>query len=498
MKRKILNYIGILAILFVASCKPGDFGDINVSPNSPSSAQTYLLLTNSERQVSGLVSSVTGRLFTQQNSETLYTSESRYNLKVYDYSAAYNNMLEDLTLIIKLNTDADTKTLPSVISGGSNGNQIAAARILKAFVFQAMTDRWGDIPYSESLQGLAKPLPKFDKQQDIYTALFKELKEAGNQFDGGTALKGDFIMGGSNAKWKKFAAQVRMNMALRLSKIDPATGKTEFNAALADGVLASNADNILYPYLLESANENNMYNNYNVAKRYDYTIGKPLVDFLQNNADPRLPVYAEKTSAGTYNGMPYGITQGQAGAYTIGAFNAAGVFIPGSVSAFGVKFRTQNSSVSIYTYAETSFAIAEAYKLGWITGTPDDVNAAAKYTAGITASLAQHGITDAATVAAYLAQPGVVYNPADGIKQILTQKWVANYQGYGFEAWADWRRTGFPTLTPSPSPQNLGGQIPRRLCYTTNEASLNTKNYAEVIARQGPDELNTRIWWDKP
>ncbi len=498
MKRRILNYIGALAIILAASCKPGDFGDINVSPNSPSTAQTYLLLTNSERQVAGLVSSVTGRLFTQQNSETLYTSESRYNQKVYDYSAAYNNMLEDLTLIIKLNTDAATKGLPSVISGGSNANQIAAARILKAFVFQAMTDRWGDIPYTEALQGLAKPLPKFDRQQDIYTSLFKELKEAAAQFDNGTPLKGDFIMGNSNAKWKKLAAQVRMNMALRLSKIDPATGKTEFNAALAEGVLTSNSDNIFYPYLLESANENNMYNNYNVAKRYDYTIGKPLLDFLQTNADPRLPVYAEKTSAGTYNGMPYGITQGAAGAYTIGAFNAAGVFVPGSVSAFGAKFRLQNSPVSIFTYAETSFAIAEAYKLGWITGTPDDVNAALKYNAGITASLAQHGITDAATVAAYLAQPNVVYSSTDAIKQILTQKWVANYQGYGFEAWADWRRTGFPTLSPSPNPQNIGGQIPRRLCYTTNEASLNAKNYAEVIARQGPDELNTRIWWDKP
>ena len=498
MKRNFLNYISILALILIASCKPGDFGNINVSPNSPSTAQTYLLLTNAERQVAGLVSSVTGRLFTQQNSETLYTSESRYQLKVYDYSAAYNNMLEDLTLIIKLNTDAETKTLPSVISGGSNANQIAAARILKAFVFQAMTDRWGDIPYSESLQGLAKPLPKFDTQQSIYTALFKELKEAGAQFDNGSAIKGDFILGNSNAKWKKFAAQIRMNMALRLSKVDPATGKTEFNAALADGVLTSNTDNIFYPYLLESANENNMYNNYNVAKRYDYTIGKPLLDYLQTNADPRLPVYAEKNNAGLYVGMPYGITQGQAGAYTIGAFNTAGVFIPGSVSAFGSKFRLQNSAVSIYTYAETSFAIAEAYKLGWITGTPDDVNAAAKYTAGITASLAQHGITDATAVAAYLAQPNVVYSSTDAIKQILTQKWVANYQGYGFEAWADWRRTGFPVLSPSPAALNLGGQIPRRLCYTTNEASLNAKNYAEVIARQGADELNTRIWWDKP
>ncbi|RZK78789.1 MAG: SusD/RagB family nutrient-binding outer membrane lipoprotein [Pedobacter sp.] len=496
MKRKFVNYISIMAIAVIASCKPGDFGDINVSPNSPSTAQTYLLLTNAERQVSGLVNNVTGRLYVQQNSETLYTSESRYQTKVFDYSAAYNNMLADLNLIIQMNTDATTKALPNVLSGGSNANQIAAARILKAFVFQSLTDRWGDIPYSEALQGLAKPLPKFDRQQDIYTSLFKELKEAQAQFDAGATLKGDFILGNSNARWKKFANQVRMNMALRLSKIDPTTGRTEFNAALADGVLLSNADNIFYPYLAESANENNMYNNYNVAKRYDYTIGKPLLDYLQTNADPRLPVYAEKNSAGLYVGMPYGITQAQAGAYTIGGFNTAGVFVPGSVSALGSKFRLQNSAVSIFTYAESRFAVAEAYKLGWITGTPDDVNAALAYNAGVTASLTQHGVATG-DIATYLASANVVYNPATAIRQIITQKWVANYQGYGFEAWADWRRTGFPVLSPSPAALNLGGQIPRRLGYTTNEASLNKANYDAVIARQGPDELNTRIWWDK-
>ena len=498
MKRRFFSYISAFVIILVASCKPGDFGDINISPNSPSTAQTYLLLTNAERQVSGLVSSVTGRLFVQHNSEILYTSESRYNLKIYDYSAAYNNMLADLTLIIKLNTDAETKGLPNVIGGGSNANQIAAARILKAFIFQAMTDRWGDIPYSESLQGLNKPLPKFDTQQSIYTALFKELKEAQAQFDSGAALKGDFIHGNSNAKWKKFANQTRMNMALRLSKVDPATGKTEFNSALADGALLSNADNIVYPFLAESANENNMYNNYNVAKRYDYSISKTLVDYLQVNGDPRLPVYAEKNNAGLYVGMPYGITQAQAGAYNIGGFNAAGTFVPGTVSAFGSKFRLQNSAVSIFTYAENRFAIAEAYKLGWISGSPDDLNAATAYNAGITASLAQHGITNPTDVAAFLAQPNIVYDPANAIKQIISQKWVANFQGYGFEAWADWRRTGFPVLAPSPAPQNLGGQIPRRLGYTATEASLNKANYLIVIGRQGPDELNTRIWWDKP
>ncbi|MBB2146026.1 SusD/RagB family nutrient-binding outer membrane lipoprotein [Pedobacter sp. LMG 31464] len=505
MKRNFLKYISFAALtLFVIGCKPGDFGDLNVSENSPSQPQTNLLFTNAERNMAGVVSSLTGRMFTQQNSETLYTSESRYNLKIYSYAGTYSNPLQDLALIIKLNTDAATKAAPNVIGNGTNANQIAAARILKAFFFQSMTDRWGDIPYSEALQGLSKATPKFDKQQAIYTDLFKELKEASAQFDATTVLKGDFLFGGSVAKWKKFANQIRLNMALRLSKVDPATGKTEFNLALAAGVLASNADNVSYPYLAESANENNMYNNYNVAKRYDFTISKTLLDYLQTNSDPRLGVYAERTAplvngvnTGPYVGMPFGITQAAASAYSIGGFNTAGVFAAGSVSAFGTKFRQQNSVVTIFTYAETKFAIAEAYKLGWITGVPDDVNAALNYNDGVTASLSQHGAA-APAIATYLAQVGIAYDPANAVKQIITQKWVANYEGYGFEAWADWRRTGFPTLSPSPNPQNLGGQIPRRLCYTADEPSLNKTNYLAVVASQGPDELSTRVWWDKP
>lgn len=498
MKKIIINYICIVfAITFIASCKPGDFGDINVSPNSPSTAQSFLLLTNAQRSMAGTISSVTPRLYTQQNSETLYTSESRYNIKIYDYSGFYNGPLEDLTTIIKLNTDAATKDAPNVISGGSNANQLATARILKAWFFQLMTDRWGDIPYTDALNGLSTPLPKFDKQQAIYTDLFKELTEAIAQFDGGSTVKGDILFSGNIAKWKKFANQIRMNMALRLSKVDPSTGKTQFNAALAAGVLTANSDNMFYNYLAESPNENNMYNNYNVAKRYDYTIGKTLLDFMQGLTDPRLPVYAEKNNAGNYVGMPYGITQAAAGAFTIGGFNTAGVFVPGSVSALAAKFRLQNSAVSIYTYAESRLAVAEAYKLGWISGAPDDANATIAYNAGITASMSQHGVA-AATITAYLAQPNIIYTPANAVQQIINQKWIANYEGYGYEAWADWRRTGFPAISPSPVAQNIGGQIPRRQVYTTNESSLNKANYLNVVASQGPDELSTRVWWDKP
>lgn len=503
MRKIFTNALVIATALTIATgCKPGNFGDLNVSPNSPSTPQTSLLLTSAERYIGrttavtsvatapGIINEYAAKLYIQQLSENLYTSESRYNTKVYSYNGIYAIPLEDLQTIITLNTGDATKNAPYVVNGGSNANQIAAARILKAFYFQNMTDRWGDIPYSQALKGSEVLTPTFDKQQDVYTSLFKELKEAAAQFDTGAALKGDILFGGSVAKWKKFAATIRLNMALRLSKKDPATGKTEFNAALADGVIASNADNVVYNFLAESANENSVYYNYEVNKRVDYAISKTLVDAMSTINDPRIPVYADPTSTGTYVGMPYGLKQADAGAYNPGAPGK-----PGNISLIGKAFRSQNSPVRIFTYPEVLLSIAEAYKLGWISGAPDDAMAATNYTNAINASFALNGVT---APAGYFTQVGVAYNPTDAVKLIITQKWIANYMGYAVEAWSDWRRTGFPVLSPSPFPQNKSGQIPRRQAYTTDEASLNNANYQAVIASQGPDELSTPVWWDKP
>ena len=137
-------------------------------------------------------------------------------------------------------------------ANGSNANQIAIARILKAYFFQFITDRWGDVPYSQALKGSENFSPAFDKQQDIYKDLFKEWKEAAAQFDGGNTVVGDILLNGNAARWKKFANSLRLIAALRISKADPVKGKAEFNAAMTDGVLTSNADNVQYKFLSDA------------------------------------------------------------------------------------------------------------------------------------------------------------------------------------------------------------------------------------------------------
>jgi hypothetical protein len=494
MKRTNNKYllVGMIITIVMASCSK--IGDINYSPNNPKEPQTGLLITNAQRQsIPGLIGSITPRHYVQYTADVIYTQGSRYFDKLFDYSATYSGPLADLNLIIKLNTDDATKSLPNVIGpggGGTNANQIASSRVLRAFIFLNWTDRWGDIPYSEALKGIEDLSPKFDLQKDIYNDIFKELTEAVAQFDAAGTLKGDILLGNSIPKWKKFANTIKLVAALHLSKIDAALGKAKFNEALAAGVITSNADNIKYAYLLESANENPIYNNYEVAKRYDYAVSKYFVDTLISSADPRLPIYADKNSAGIYAGMPYGLAAGT-------GYNSGTIAAPGNVSLIGSKFRVQNAPTDIYNYAGVLFAVAEASKLGWITGTPDDVAAKTAYDAGIAASMSQHGIAGAAATA-YAAQPSIVYNPAKAIAQIIYQKYVANFMAYSYETWADWRRTNFPALVPAPAAYTSPKEIPRRQAYNAQEASLNTDNYNTVVARQGPDELLTRIWWDKP
>ena len=494
MKTNIVKYITscLLVAAVVASCKkPGDFGDLNVDPNNPSDPNTALMLTSAIRSGLstgiGAVTAADPLLYVQQLSEVFYTNASRYSSRIFDYNGLYNGPLADLQTIIDLNTAADTKNKPSVISGGSNANQVAAARILKAFIFMQMADRWGDIPYTAALKKLEDITPAFDKQQDVYKALFQELKDAVAGIDGGAGPTGDILLEGDMDWWKQWAASLRMILALRLSKADAATGKTEFAAALSEGVLENNSHNVYYYYLADANNQNPWYNNYVVAKRYDYAISEPLVNKLKALNDPRLPVFADTTASGTYVGMPYGLTS------PVG-YSAGTVTNPGNISLIGSAFRQQNSKAAVTTYAQLQFAQAEAAHLGWIPG--GEAAAATFYLAGIKASLEQFGV--GGDYATYVAQPGVVYNAAKALELIQTQKWIASYLGNGYEAWAEWRRTGYPVLTPAPGAAPVsGGKIPRRQAYPTTERDLNTENYNIVIARQGADELTTKTWVDQ-
>ncbi|HUS02022.1 MAG TPA: SusD/RagB family nutrient-binding outer membrane lipoprotein [Chitinophagaceae bacterium] len=469
-----ITYILLATLLIVGSCKKFD-GSLNVDPNRATKASGTQLIANAERSLPDISSSPFGVHYPQHLSNTSFTENSRYATVNFNFNGWYTGPLMDLETVIN-STTLDANEGPVV-------NQVAVAKILKAYIFWFLTDRWGDLPYSEALKGKDDFTPRYDKQSDIYNSLFKLLDEANAAIITGN-IKNDIMYNGDINKWKRFGNTIHMLMGLRLSKVDPAKGAAEFNKSINNGILTSNTDNFAYPHLAEAANENFWYTQMNRMGRLWYAVSKPLVDTMQSSADPRLPVFANTATSGANSGKYVGLDYGLTSTVT-----------PTNYSLLGDKLRLQNAPVYLVTYAQALFARAEAAKLGWITG--GDAVAKTNYESAITNSILQWtGSTTGATT--YIAQPKVLYNPAEAIKQIAVQRWIHLFLN-GYEAWAEWRRTGYPVLIAAPGAN--GNQIPRREAYPTIERSNNTENYNAAVTSfpyGGADDLNTRVWWDKP
>jgi hypothetical protein len=468
-----ISIIAFAVVLLANGCKKFD-SSLATDPNNPATLSSVQLIANAEYSLPDISSSPNGVHYPQYLSLTAFTDNSRFVPTNFNFYGWYTGPLKNLEEAI-----ANAKT----ISDGPIANQKAVAKILKAYFMWFLTDRWGDLPYKEALKGSANYTPKYDRQQDIYNSLFALLDEANAEIVTTNGnIKNDIVYNGDIAKWKKLGNTIHLLMALRLSKVDPEKGKTEFLKAMANGMMTANTDNLAYPHLAEQAHENYWYNSFTRLGRNWYALSNTLVNYMKPLNDPRLPVYGNPNSAGTYSGLEFGKASP-----TTADINAA--------SLLGSSLRQQNSPVQLVTYAQSLFALAEAAKINWIAG--GDAQAQLYYNSAITESIKQWtGATT--TVAAFLAQPEVAYDATDALRKIGYQRWVHLFL-HGYEGWAEYRRTGYPALT-LPAGIN-GGVVPRREGYPTQEQANNTANYQAAVGAfpyPGADGLNSRVWWDKP
>lgn len=469
--------ISLMALLMLVGVSCSDFGDINNDPNNTTSVAPEVLLTNSLRSVADVIGATSGIYYVQYMSQTQYTDATRYSDINFNFNGWYTGPLADLNHIIELNSDEATAI--DALQSGSNANQIAVARIMKAYFFQFMTDRWGPLPYTNALQGRANLTPAYDTQETIYRDVLKELKEAVAQMDGGAGVDGDFILGGDMEQWAKFANSLRAIAAMRLSEVDEATARTEFADAIAAGVISSNDETVLYPFLAETNNQNPWFGRF--LTRTDFAISSTMVDYMKPLGDPRLDVYADPApNFGDVRGMPYGIENA-------GDIPNADISFPGFPAVRG-----QDSPIAIVSYSQMLFSMAEAAARGWISGDAEQL-----YQDAIKASWEQWGVYDETAFQTFIAQPDVAYDAGNFMEIIHNQKWVAMYL-QGYEAWAEWRRSGYPELSPAPVPLSDLPEIPVRHGYPTTERDLNADNYnAGVSLLGGEDNLHTPLWWDK-
>lgn len=383
-------------------------------------------------------------------------------------------------------------------------------RIWKAYSFMVLTDTYGEVPYTEAGLGYltGNTSPKYDTQESIYNDLIKELTEASAALDAAKPIEaGDIVYGGSIARWKKFGYSLLLRAGMRLTKVNPTLAQSTVQKAVAGGVFQSNADNAV---VRNDANyQNPVGTTLNSTEAANYYLTGYFVDYLKSTADPRLTSIAvryegaksgpEQVAARATRdpqkqiGMPLGFDNG-----TIPARATADKLA--SFYDYSQLDRTRMGKLTaptyLVTYAQTQLLLAEAAQRGWTTG-----NAADYYKAGVTAHMQQLGEYDAtslvsdANIAAYLAANP--YNPAKGLEQINTQYWVASFLN-GPEVFANFRRSGFPKLTPNPYPgKEIKGNFINRLTYPDLEISVNKAKLDEAVGRQGADNMDTRVWWDK-
>lgn len=481
MKNKFLLFFGVLFAM--VACDPSEFDDINVDPRQVTETPTSTLLTYSLTKLPYTAFNAPGRneagfstnyldFYAQYLSEGPYPASSLYSTRNLGWADWYRGPLYNLQTIINLNNEESPL---AGIGNGSTNNQMAVARILKAYYFWFLTDLYGDIPYFEALRGNEVLQPTYDPQEEIYADLFKELTEAEAMINEDEAgVTGDILLGGDMSMWKKFANTTRLFMALRLIERDPAKAEAEMAAALAAGVLEE-GENITYQFIGGDPNNwNPWYENYSNDNRNDYAISNTLGDYMIATEDPRVWVYGEGLS-GQIRPLSYGINQARQ--------------IPGSFSRIGDALRSDNTSAAIFTYAQVLFVQAEAAQRDLVSGDAEEL-----YYDAIEASWRFWNVYDESALNEFVADDQVAYSDANGLQRIIKQKWVHQYLN-GFEAWTDWRRTGYPELTAAVDATQTGG-IPRRMGYPSNAQALNAEGYNEAVARQGADDNFTRVWWD--
>ena len=474
---KLAKYISGLAVAaFLLSSCTKELEDINKNPNESETVEPDYLLSNAIKANADTywgtdATMETSLLYVQYWAKIQYPDPDRYIPASTNIQTTWNNFyaqgIADFTKLIQL---GDTL---------HNPNYTAVGLIMRSWIFQVLTDLYGDVPYKQTAQIEQFLTPEYDQQRDVYLGLLSELKTAVRLINTtGNPIAGDLIYSGDMSKWKKFANSLRLRIALRISDKEFDAAKAVFDEIGADdnNLIVDNSNNakLIYqasPYQNPVAR--------NRETRNDYRISKSVVDKLNEFSDPRLTIYAAPArDTNKIIGVTNGLTADSASRL---GFN--------KTSDVGAVFTATLAPAVFFNAAELWFIKAEAAQRGLLTG-----NAADLYIQAVTTAMKQYNVSDD-KIATYLAQPGVVYNPANFKQSIGEQKWLALF-GEGLEGFAEWRRLDYPKLTPAYTGV-LGGKIPLRLTYPSSEQALNGVNYKAAVAHQGADQLTTRLWFDK-
>jgi len=481
----------LLGVILLFGACTDDFSVLNEDPIEPTAVNEELLLTRALRKamLDDFTWQVGEHLHANMFAQHFANPIPGFNTDRYEvnngwltryWSIAYTDFGNDVQQIIDQTQNDPEKA-----------TKLAQARIWRVFVVHRLTDFFGDVPYSEAFVG--NPTPTYDRQEDIYRDLFNELEEAVQQLDESLLDRfgeADVLYQDDIGNWRRFANSLRLRLAMRVSLVDPGLAQQEAQAAVGGpgGVISSIDEAATLEPSGTSRTESNPLAT--VMSFRDSRVSLTLEEYLRDFNDPRLETYIAPAVGDDFDGRsgyPNGLSATQ-----IQELDAAN-----STSIAGEVFQRSSNPISVMSHAEVRFLQAEAALRGFISGDP-----AAFYEQGVRSAMQRYDIPTA-DVDAFLSQPGVAWDAgaSDEVKleQIIRQKWLALFGRSGFEAWAEYRRTGYPRLQDirNPGGGTTGGIVPRRAPYPQDEDFVNGENKQEAVNRLSDgDTYLSRVWWD--
>ena len=472
--------LALLSGVLVMSCTK-DFKEINANPNAPVSIQPSLLLRQviydygEQLSYEGFTA---GNLLGQYTTALDFNLFDRHNLKSPQlggnpWPVFYQNLRDNENI---LNQSLENETF-AVYEGPS--------RILKAYMAAALTDIFGNVPYSEAFKGKKGTVtPVYDLQEAIYLGeggimdnLDKGIAALQN-YSGTIALEGDPLFNGNLEGWIRFANSLKIKYLIRISEVSDVS--SELQAVFDDGeFIGENTQNAIFNFTDGEPN------NFRLARLRigdfnNFVLSETMEEILTDLQDPRITKLFRpigKSGPEKFNGLLNGIDASQT-SIALSDYSLSGNIFRENTGQLDANFMTG---------WETQFLLAEAAERGLIQG-----NAQLMYETGVSQAFEYWGTE---LPSGYLAgNAAYETGGANAVEQIITQKWIANMIN-GFEGWIEFRRTGFPRLkTISASLNN--DLIPVRMPYPAEEEALNSINYAAAAASTEENSINVKVWWD--
>lgn len=468
MKKLFYLFIASLAVTTVSCDK--DFEEINTSPNSSQITDPNLLLSTTITATQNVLYNAQiggdmGLCWAQHWSKVEYNDEEKYIPRRGNMNAVWTAMY----------TSVITEANAAYEFAGADGNTNlqGAVLIMKANAYQVLTDLYGPVPFTQATSGNVKPA--FDTQEVVYDGILDMLDQAETLLASGTGTitpAADLIYGGDASKWRKLAASLKLKALMRIS--GKRNVSAEVQSLVATGLLfSSNADSAQLIYTSAQPDANPIYETVVFGNRPEYKVSSVLVSTLNTLSDPRLAVFAQPNAdASLYVGNVPGVELAN---YT-------------AISSPGTFYLNPTLPGVILSYAQVEFLLAEAANEAIIPGAV--AQAKIHYVNGITANFAFNGLP--APSSGYLLTVDFT-TQADARTKIGTQRWLALY-GQGIEAWTEWRRTGYPVL--SPVVDAAIPVIPKRFYYSTDSQNYNQANYAAASATlSNGDSMESKVWW---